>query len=146
TTAMISAVTTTNAIALRIAIAQALSAFCAEDRSPVAARTMTANNGRNRRLNSLTIPYRAMPEVAGILGTPQPRMTTHRTPMFQGPNGTLEPMPDRISQDVGPRMIETPGMRAQKTRPLTNQAIAPRIVMIAIWLSVSAWNAAATSW
>ena len=66
--------------------------------------------------------------------------------MFHGPNGTLEPMPDRISHDVGPRMIERPGMSAQKTRPLTNQAITPRIVMTTIWLSVSAWKAAATSW
>ena len=66
--------------------------------------------------------------------------------MFQGPNGTLAQMPDRISQDVGPRMIETPGMSAQKTRPLTSQAVTPRMDMTAIWLNVSAWKAAATSW
>ena len=143
---MMSAVATTNAMALMIAIAHAVSAFCAPARAPVAARTTTANNGRNRRLSSLTIPYRAMPDVAGMFATPQPRTTTHRTPMFHGPNGTLEPMPDRISHDVGPRMIERPGMSAQKTRPLTNQAITPRMVMTAIWLSVSAWKAAATSW
>ena len=63
--------------------------------------------------------------------------------MFHGPNGTLEPIPDRISHDVGPRRIERPGMSAQKTRPLTNQAIAPRMVMTTIWLGVSAWKAAA---
>ena len=66
--------------------------------------------------------------------------------MFQGPNGTLAPIPDRISHDVGPRMIERPGIRAQKTRPLTNHAITPRIVMSTISLSVRAWKAAATSW
>ena len=50
--------------------------------------------------------------------------------MFHGPNGTLAPMPDRISHDVGPRRIERPGMSAQKTRPLTSQASRPRMVMI----------------
>ena len=43
--------------------------------------------------------------------------------MFHGPKGTLEPIPDRISQDMNPRTIERPGIRAQKTRPLTIQPI-----------------------
>ena len=123
-----------------------MSAFCAPARAPVDHRMMSANKGRNRRLSSLTMPYRAMPDVAGMFAMPHPRMTTHKTPIFHGPNGTLAPMPDRINQEVGPRMIERPGIRAQKTRPLTNQAIIPRIDMSAISLRVSAWKAAATSW
>ena len=49
--------------------------------------------------------------------------------MFQGPNGTLEPMPDRISHESVPRRAEKPSMRALKTRPLATQAIAPRAVI-----------------
>ena len=54
--AMMSAVATTNATALMIAIVHALSAFSTLLREPVAHRTMTANNGRNRRLSWLTTP------------------------------------------------------------------------------------------
>ena len=87
-----------------------------------------------------------MPDVAGMFAIPQPRTTTQSTPMFHGPNGTLAPMPERISHEVGPRRIERPGMSAQKTSPLTSHANAPRVVMIANWLGVNAWKAAATSW
>ena len=87
-----------------------------------------------------------MPDVAGMFAMPQPRTMTHSTPMFHGPNGTLAPMPERISHEVGPRMTERPGMSAQKTSPLTNHAATPRTVITANWPSVSAWKAAATSW
>jgi len=136
---------TTKATALTIAIVQALPAFSLPVRSPVTAMVMTAKSGRNRRLSSWTTPYRAMPDVAGMFGTPQPRTTTQTTPMFQGPNGTLAPIPLRISHDVGPRRTESPGMSAQKTSPLTSQASAPRIVMMTICCSESAWKAARTS-
>ena len=65
--------------------------------------------------------------------------------MFHGPNGTLAPIPDRMSHAVGPRSTASPGMRAQKTRPLTSQASAPSAVMMTIWSGVSAWKAAMTS-
>ena len=53
---MMSAVATTNATALMIAIVHAVSAFSTPARLPVAHRTMSANNGRNRRLNWDTTP------------------------------------------------------------------------------------------
>jgi hypothetical protein len=59
-------------------------------------RTTSAMAGVASRLSWLMIPYSAMPDVAARIGTSQPRRTTHSTPMFHGPIGTLAPMPDRI--------------------------------------------------
>ncbi len=65
--------------------------------------------------------------------------------MFHGPKGMLAPMPARMSHDSGPWRIDSLGMSAQKMRPLTSQAIAPRAEMMTTWSGVSAWNAAMTS-
>ncbi len=65
--------------------------------------------------------------------------------MFQGPNGTLAPMPARMSHDIAPRIHERPSMRALKMRPLTTQAKAPSAVITRNWSSVRALNAAMTS-
>ncbi len=111
----------------------------------VAMRMITAASGRNSRLISLTMPYSAMPDVATRFGMPQPRSTTHRTPMFHGPSGMLLPMPDRISQDWVPRLTDNPGINAQNTRPLAIQATIPRIVMRRISCGSRAWKAASTS-
>ena len=115
---------------LMIAIVQTVSACDALVRSPDIASRTTAISGRNRRLISLTTPYRAIPVVAGALGIPQPRITTQTTPMFQGPNGTLAPIPARISQDIVPRMTDRPATSAENTRPLRTQAMIPSTVMI----------------
>ncbi|MCU0504341.1 MAG: hypothetical protein MUE82_00995 [Chloroflexi bacterium] len=80
-----------------------------------------------------------------MFATPQPRTITQRTPIFHGPNGMLEPMPDRISHDEVPRRTDSPGMSAQKMSPLTSQATTPRTVITMTWSGVSAWNAASTS-
>ncbi len=76
---------------------------------------------------------------------PQPRITTQRTPMFQGPKGTLAPMPARMSHDIAPRIHERPSIRAQKMRPLTTQARAPSAVITRNWSRVRALNASMTS-
>ena len=65
--------------------------------------------------------------------------------MFHGPKGMLDPMPDRMSHDAGPRGTERPGIRAQNTSPLVSHPNAPSREMTTIWSSVSAWKAAATS-
>ena len=56
TTAMMTAVTMTNATALMSAIAHAVSALLHAGQCARGDRTTTANNGRNRRLSSLTTP------------------------------------------------------------------------------------------
>ena len=71
-------------------------AFAPSTSSPVAARTMTAKSGSANRVRVLMIPYRATPDVADWAEIPQPRNTTQTTPMFHGPNGRLDPIPDRI--------------------------------------------------
>ncbi len=69
----------------------------------------SAISGRARRPSWLTTPYSAMPEVAGCIPMPQPRTTTQTTPMFHGPNGTLEPIPERIRYNALPRNTTCPG-------------------------------------
>ncbi len=65
--------------------------------------------------------------------------------MFQGPKGTLAPMPARISHDIVPRSQERPSMRALKMSPLTTQATAPSAVITRNCESVRSWNASKTS-
>ena len=136
---MISAVATTNAIALMIAIAHAVSGVLRTRRGRPWRPQDDDREQRQEQAAQLVDD--------AVQGDARRRRDVRDAPApdddpqdahVPGPNGTLAPMPDRINQDVGPRMIETPGMSAQKTRPLTNHAITPRMVMTAIWLSVSA--------
>ncbi len=82
----------------------------AGSKPPVAARMSKAIEGRANRPRVFTIPNTATPDVAASSGTPHPRMTTHTTPRFHGPNGMLDPMPERIRYAALPRSGVKPGM------------------------------------
>ena len=118
---------------------------CLSPKAPATVRIVSAPRGRQRRLRVFVMPYSAMPDVAATFVMPHPRMTIHRTPMFQGPNGMLEPMPERMSQDWAPRTAESPATSAMRTSPATNQAATPSAVMKTIWDGSSWANAATTS-